>query len=93
MTGIDKVNQETFWEAERRQEQEAQDDHRLSPENELRRKRDQPEIPYYVRGTRTPAEIRADKEFRLKCLKEAEEKTEKLMIARYLMRKKKELEK
>lgn len=92
MDELDNRKAETFWEAERRKEQDNQDEHRLSLENELRRKRGLPEVPYYVKDLRTPAEIRADKDFRLKCLNEAKRKTEQLMIARYLIKLKKDLE-
>lgn len=79
-------------ELDREQVQDDMMEHRLSKENELRRKRGLPEIPYYLKDLRSPEEIKANKEFRLKCLEEAQRKAEQYMIARYLKRKKKELE-
>ena len=59
-------------------------EHTLSKENELRRKRGLPEIPFYLKDIRSPEEIEEYKNFKRQCLKEAVHKTELMIMAKYL---------
>lgn len=76
--------EKTQLELDREALQDEMMEHQLSTENELRRKRGLPEIPFYLKDLRSPEEIKANKEFRLKCLKQAQDKMNDYMIKRYL---------
>lgn len=74
----------TQLELDREQVQDEIMEHTLSKENELRRKRGLPEIPFYLKDIRSPEEIEEYKNFKRQCLKEAVRKTELMIMAKYL---------
>lgn len=79
-----KDNEKTPLELDREQVQDDMMEHHLSKENELRRKRGLPEIPFYLKDIRTPEEIEEYKNYKKQCLEEAMRKVELMMMAKYL---------
>lgn len=85
MNDHDNITREkTQLELDRESDKDREMEHLQSKENELRRKRGLPEIPFYLNDIRTPEEIEANKDFKRKCLEEALRKTEQMFIARQL---------
>ena len=85
MNDHDNITREkTQLELDREYDKDREMEHTNSKENELRRKRGLPEIPFYLKDLRSPEEIEANKDFKRKCLEEAMRKTEQMFIARQL---------
>jgi len=80
----DNDNTKTQFKLDRESIQDEMEEHRHSPKNLRRRKLGLPEIPFYLNDLRTPEEIKANKEFKRKCLDEAMRKIEQMFIARQL---------
>ena len=85
------IREKTQFEIECDRERDEESYYFASFENEKRRKLGKKALKFYLNDLRTPEEIKANKEFREKCLQEALEKTERIMLLRYMHKVNKEI--